>query len=897
MSPGGQWPEVRTAVTDTSEGRAPPSTLVTVPEPPAWLVQAPRLNRILDAGTLGPVTVLSAPAGWGKTVALSSWLTFGEVAPPVVWVTFEPHDARNFWSRLDDALALAVIPYAQRPPPATSSNLDVLAEWLRGLPGPLRLVLDDFHFVEDPAVMDGLDLLVRHSAGRLRLVIATRHDLGPPLHRWRLRGELTELRLDELSFTLAETEQLLAWHGIHLPAAELRSLHHRTEGWPGGIQLAALAVRGQKDATQAAAAFSGEQETISQYLDAEVFASLSPRTQDLFLRTSVVDRFCADLANALTGRRDCEQRLADLRHAGAFLMPIESQPTWYRFHRMFGEMLRAKLRRSPDLCQRMHERAAVWHTRHGLPGIALRHAVASGDEDLANSLLSENWPELALSGAHEAGLPLPKAESERGATRGAVWETLANAADRLDISDLIAADKLIRFASRRQFLREPDPPCPVDLAAASLRLARARLGDDRQAVVSIAEEMLELIERGDAGDDGDAETQLAAARTIAMTALGIAHLGLGHLQSGGDSLAEAAADGEAESPCPLVVCTGGLALAHAVHGDLGGADQSALAALAWGPCRGQHPCLHREPAYLALAVVHYERNRAQEAIRFLDLADCARDLGGDTSLAAWGALIRSWVLLASGDLGAADAILLEGRRQRGCLSPQMERWFVAAEAEVRTACGGAHSVPDRLMPMLDDAEATRTPLAVALAHAYLHENDVHAAARVMPQWSDENKADPLLALRLEAGLVEAVTASRLGDAPRAAGTLERVLGMAEPQGFRRVFVTGGTAVRDLLAKHLESGTAFWSFVRDLVDTPSELPVGPHRSPSGPDEPLTDRELTVLRYLQSVLSNEEIASKLFLSVNTVKTHVRNIYRKLGVSRRREAVQRARELHLL
>jgi LuxR family maltose regulon positive regulatory protein len=230
-------------------------------------------------------------------------------------------------------------------------------------------------------------------------------------------------------------------------------------------------------------------------------------------------------------------------------------------------------------------------------------------------------------------------------------------------------------------------------------------------------------------------------------------------------------------------------------------------------------------------------------------------------------------------------------------SPQMQRWFAAAEAEVRTACGEANAVPATLMPLLEDGEATSAPVSVALAHAYLRDGDIHAAARAVPAWSDETKSDPFLAPRLEAGLVEAVTASHLGDAPRAAATLERVLTLSEPDGFRRVFVRGGQSVRDLLAKHLESGTAYWSLVRDLVEEPPTAPGEEERAAGRPDEPLTERELTVLRFLQSVLSNEEIASKLFVSVNTLKTHVRNIYRKLGVGRRREAVRRARELHLL
>jgi len=211
-----------------------------------------------------------------------------------------------------------------------------------------------------------------------------------------------------------------------------------------------------------------------------------------------------------------------------------------------------------------------------------------------------------------------------------------------------------------------------------------------------------------------------------------------------------------------------------------------------GPCPGQSPCLHCEPAYLALAIVHHEWDRAAEAASFLDLAGRSRDLAGDKNLAAWSVLVRSWLLLAAGNLGGAHATLLEGRRLLpGLSSPHVERWFAAAEADVRAACGEPHDVPGTLTPLLEDVQSTSIPVAVTLAHAYLRDGDVHAAARALPHWSDESKAEPFLALRLDAGLVEAITARRLGDARRAALTTERVLQLAEPEGYRRVFINGG----------------------------------------------------------------------------------------------------------
>lgn len=895
----GQWPLVRMTENDLSGRPAPPITQAAPPGLPAMLVRIPRTHEVLDTGTLGPITLLSAPAGWGKTVTLTSWLTSGGVSPPVAWLTLEcDDDGARFWSKLSAALADMAMPDDQIRPPPPTDGPNALADWLRAAPGTLRLVLDDFHVISDPSVMDGIELLVRHSAGQLRVVIATRTDPELPLHRWRLRGDLTELRTRELAFTLEETAELLARHDVELPPTALHALHSHTEGWPGGIQLAALAMRGRADAAQVAANFGGEDETVTQYLQAEVLANLPPQDQDLLLCASVVDRVCGGLADALTGRPDGEQQLVDMRHSNAFLVPIESRPAWYRFHHLFGEMLRAKLRRSPERCRQLHQRAAAWHADHDLPIAALRHALAADDQNLASTLLHESWPNLALCGIHERGSPTASSlwsDARTPETPETVGQTLAYAAERLDAKDVNAVDRLLKIASCRPQLRDVDRQSRAELVTAGLLVARARLGDDRVALVTAAGELLDLVEQSDPGNDG-ADIRFDTARTIAMTALGTAQLGLGDLQSAGESLAQGTG-GFAGVHCAEVVCTGGQAIVQAVLGDLRQADQLAQTALAIGPCPGQSPCLHCEPAYLALAIVHHERGRPADARRFLDLADYSRELSGDKTLAAWSVLIRAWHLLATGDLGGAHAVLLEGRQMGEAFSsPHMQRWLAAAEADVRTACGDAPTAPETLTPLLEDVQATSAPVALALAHAYLRDGDVHAAARAIPHWSDESKADPFLALRLDAGLVEAVTASRLGDARGAASALERVLQLAEPGGFRRVFVSGGPPVRQLLAEQLEYGTACWSLVRDLVEAPPVAPGGPV-SAVGPAEPLTERERTVLRYQQSILSNEEIASKLFVSVNTVKTHVRNIYRKLNVARRRDAVRRARELHLL
>jgi len=886
---------VRVRSGDVSAGPLPPQ--FAAPDLPSSFVQVPRLSRLLDAAARGPVTLLAAPAGWGKTVAASAWLKGGGARGPMAWLTLEPGDERErFWSRLSSALATVGIPEARNcTAPEAEDRARQLADLINDLREPVLVVLDDFHVVDDPSAMNGLDLLVRHTRGRLRLLIAARADPALPLHRWRLRGELTEVREDDLALTIEETAQLLARHDLALPTADVRALHARTEGWPAGLRLAALSMQGHPDTARVMEEFSGELDSVAQYLNAEIFQAQPAQIQDLLLCTSAVDRVCGDLADALTGRDDGEQRLADLRHTNVFLVPLGGRPAWYRYHHLFGEMLRANLRRhASDRISELHRRAADWYTTHGLPIAAVRHALAGDDPRLTRALLREHWPDLALCGCHERPQRPRASISDDVPTSADAELTLAYAADRLDVNDLDEADHLLWSAARRH-------DESTALMAAALRLARARLGDDIDSVAFAAGQLLDLVEQAETGaemldDDSD---RCAAARTVALTALGLAQLGVGDLEAAQDALLDGvSAAAQAGPQCARISCTGGLALLRAVRGELHSADQTARAALAMSPCRGQSTSVHSESAYLALAIVHHERDEPAEAVRYLDLAVRGRDLAGDTMLASWVTIIRAWLLTATDDLTGAHDTLAGARGALGeAFSPHLQRWFAAAEAELRIACGAAHTVSATLTPLLEDAQATFTPVAVALAHSYLRDGDPHAAARALPHWSDDTKAEPFLSLRLDAGLVEAVSARRVGDARRAATTLERVLQLAEPDGHRRAFSAGGSPVRELLTEQLEFGTAYWSLVTELVESPTRRPDAQDRNVTRPKEQLTDRELTVLRYLQSILSNEEIASKLFVSVNTVKTHVRNIYRKLDVARRREAVRRARELGLL
>jgi LuxR family maltose regulon positive regulatory protein len=920
----------------------------------------------------------------------------------VGWLSLEPADTgERFWWYLHAALTASGLtdPLPPPRPHAGTGYLAQLAESLAGQARPVVLVLDDLHQVRDPEVTEGLDFLLRHAGTGLRLVASGRSEPDLPLHRWRLRDELMELRTSELSFNAEETAALFGLQDLDLPDRALVKLRARTEGWPAGLRFAALSLPEHPDPTGFLDRFAGDDARVAAYLDAEVLAGVPAGTRDALLDTSVLERVCGPLVDALTGRDDGDSLLGELERAGGFVVPADAGPPgdgalatgprWYRYHRMFGELLRAELgRRAPDRVPDLHRRAARWHAEQELPVGALRHALAGQDWAYATRLLVENWTDLGRYG-HDAPLPTPVPAPPVDAVRDDPHLALAYAADRLDLRDLDAAEGYLRLADQYRQLVAPQRRDGFTLMATALRVAAAQQRGNVNEVRATATAMLELTAERAAppGPAPPAGGRLAggtlagddpaggpAGAAIALAALGAAELSAGNLPTAEAALAEGLVRAEAAGlSCARLVSAGTLAFVRAARGQLRAAERTARAALRLPPCPGQPRTVHRGYAHLALALTDLQWDRLDLARADLDLARADLDVAGagggpagDSGLAVAVALLSAQLHAERGDLARGYEDLQAGRRELADRPPSrlLERWLAAVEADLRTAHGDTGTVRRMLGPLSGDPL-----LSVPLARAHLREDDPTGAVRALrpepgrpddgsgtlgggadndrsdgdstaadgpdPEGADVDRAgvdragvdragvdragvdragvdwadgvggpggggERPLGLRIEAGLIEALAARRGGDSRTASQALERALTLAEPEGFRRPFTRAGTAARDLLVEHLDSGTACWSLVNELVAASDERPVPaapPSPAPPALPEPLTERELTILRYLQSILSNTEIAVELSLSVNTVKTHVRNIYRKLDAARRRDAVRRARELHLL
>ena len=824
------------------------------------MLERPRLTARLAAASDTPVTVLVAPAGWGKTALLSDWVRRHGSA---VWLSLEPGDGQDvFWTYLNRALSF---------PPAAGDDrepaLTVMADEISRRRDPTTLILDDAHHLRDPGPWGGLDFLLRHANGRLRLLVSARETPPLPLPRRLLAGELAEIPATELAFTLDETRQLLSGWGLDLPAGHVGALHERTEGWPAGLRFEAAHAQG--DSADAA-----------RFLRQEVLAMHPPELADALARASIGEHLSGGLVDELTCRDDGIALLDRLEHGCLFVVRVDHPPWTHRFHRMFGEVLRSGLHgRQPGLIPELHRRAARWHAAHELPAEALHHSLAANDAGLAGTIVLDRWPQLIMphGGGRRPGSPHHIDDP---------LLALAHAADHLAGNDLGGANRLLRLAERlAERLRGTAPGSLPDITLDGLEdrfrlvtdafhLAITRALGDTARVISVAPRLLAMMPQDD-----------DTARAAVLAVQGNAQLIAGDTGGAIQTLREAAECAELSGlACQRLVATGALALAEADFGYLRRAETTAHRALQLPACPGRPGTEHRAEVRLALAQVELQRGDPAEALTHLRLAESTCPDRVQPGLEVLVAQAFAESLMDSGDLRAAHRALDDGYRvleQAQVPNQTLRLRLAVTEAELHTFRGN----PDAARTTLEPFDTNESAVAVAMARSYLRGGEAHAALRALTERQNEGPG-----LALEIGTLQALAEHRLGDHRRAAGTLERVLKLAEGQGFRRVFLRAGPDGRRLLTEQLDAGTAHWALIQGLVG--AQPP-----SAGTPENPLSARELAVLRYLQGVLSNPEIASELCVSVNTVKTHVRSIYRKLRATSRRDAVKRARDLQLL
>jgi LuxR family maltose regulon positive regulatory protein len=821
------------------------------------MIHRERLEGELDRRTVRGVTVVTGPAGAGKTVLLASWAQSREAA----WLSLRPEhlDAVRLWRDLAGVLRPMGVDLRGGPPGAGTmpgALAVAIRQALAGAPRRRRLVLDDLHVLRGPA-LSVVGALAAECGDGLGLVVASRSDPDLALARLRLEGRLGELRATDLAFDPTEAAGLLAAYGLSLRADQVERLVVRTEGWAAGLCLAALSLRSEREPDRFLAEFAGDDHAVADYLGGEVLAVETPAVREFLLRTSVADHLCGGLADALTGGRDGGRVLVALHRAGLFLLAEDRRYTSFRYHPLFAELLRARLElEHPGLAPKLHARAARWLSANGLGREALTHALQADDPPAMADLLSDQWLDLLLGGVAPDAL-LDAARLRPDDRRLAV----VAAGACLEAGDGPRAEAVLAGAGASG---------PADDAGALATLLQARARGDVSAARAAASR---LTERGEPGplavpvDD--------ARRSLAMLHLGITEFDAGLLDTAADTLDAASALAvDARRERVVLECLGRTAALEVLGGRLTRAEAAAVAARSLAAPAGWERSAACAWASAALAAVHWLRDELEEAEANADAAMVAAYAAAEVPAAHVVRLLRAHLAVGRGDVDRGRALLRTVRDGLAITGPLVCLWLDALGPRPWAA---------------EDEDETDTLAAAAVR---LGRGDALSALRRVDALLDtESGLHPTR--RLHAWLVAAVARQALGHTRDASEAIERALEIAAPEGYRRPFADGGGAVRRMLQRHASLPTAYAPVVAELIDALERVSA----PPPGLLEPLSDRERDVLRLLPTLLPNTEIAAELFVSVNTVKTHVKSIYRKLEVSSRREAVARARQLRLM
>jgi LuxR family maltose regulon positive regulatory protein len=861
----------------------------------AGIVSRPRLFARLE--TSARVTVVSASPGSGKTVLLRSWISHAGTAGSAAWVTVRrgERDPQQFWLSVLGALRQTVPGRALMQPLSAAPDLDGwaiterLLTDLASLQDQVHLVIDDLHELDPGEAQRQLELLMMRAPAALRFVLGTRHDVRLGLHRLRLEGELAEIREPDLRFTVAEAEELFDAVAVKLP--DPAPLVERTEGWAAGLRLAALSLAGHPDPRRFAEEFSGTERTVAEYLLAEVLDRQPDPVRLLLLRTSVLERVNGELAELLTGDSGGERVLQDLEQANAFVVALDTGRSWFRYHHLFAELLQLELRRTASgEVPALHRAAARWFAGHGHPVDAVRHAQAAADWGLAARLLADNWYSLQLDGQAATARQLLAAFPAETRTADAELAALA-AAEELAYGSLEAAERHLALAERGM---GSVPDARRTQAQLLLGITRLILARQRWDLPAAAEEVRRLQAMTEAPDEGRPPVG-EELRALALISLGSTEFWAAgadpdrHLEMG---VALARRIGR-----PFLEFTGlAYQTAAGIYQSFTRAADRGRQAIELARRNGWDDEPAAGLACVILAAMLAWQMRPGEAEPWVRRA--ARVLKAETEPAAVLAMYqtRGMLELAGGRDAEAVAAFQAAERLGGRLTAPhrlltpVRAWHLYALVRL-----GDVERAERALAGLDERDRGRGEMRVAAAALRLAQGEPRAATDAVAPVLDGSAPVIRSAWLAGAFLLEAIARDSLGDPDAAGRALERALSQAEPDGTLLWFWLHPAP--GLLRRQGRYRTAHPALIADILSLlAGQAPATP-AGPPPPLEPLSDSEIRVLRYLPTNLSAPQIASELHVSHNTIRTHMRHLYAKLGSHRRLEAVERARALGLL
>ena len=930
------------------------ATKLYLPPPRPGIVPRPRLVERLNEGLSASrkLTLISAPAGFGKTTLVSEWIA--GCGLPVAWLSLDEgdNDPTRFLTYLVAALQTLALSKAERiaanigkgvlailqspQPPPTESILIALLNEIATVSDNFILVLDDYHTIDSKPVDLALTFLVEHLPPQIYLVIATREDPPLPLARLRARGQLTELRAADLRFTPVEAAEFLNQvMGLNLRDADVAALETRTEGWIAGLQLAALSMQGRSDTAGFIKSFTGSHHFILDYLVEEVLQRQPEHVRNFLLQTAILDRLSSSLCDAVTGQEDGRGMLEALERGNLFVIPLDDQRQWYRYHHLFAEVLQAHLREAqPDRVSMLHRRASEWYEQNGLPSDAIRHALAAEDFEGAAGLIELAWPAVEDGSLSTKWIGWVKALPDvliRARPVLSVWYAYA----LLVSGEMEAAEARLTDAERwlepaDNMNERPKNPAaemvvvdeeqfrslPATIAIARAYHAQA-LGDVPGAV-TYARRALDLTPEAN---------HLKRGQATAL--LGLTYWASGDLEAANRTFAGYTIKlRSAGSILDAISTTIVLADIQMALGRLHEAASTLEQLLQFVVDQGEPIPPDTADLYRGLGELYRERGDLEAAAQYLLRS---KELGEQAELLDWQrrlCVTQARMKQTQGDLDGALDLLNEAERLYVRTPLPDVRPISALKARIWVTQGRlvealawarerSLSVDDELSYLREFEHITLARVLIARYKNDPVDGSIHEAMGLLERLLHAAEAGGRIGSIVEILMLQTLAHEAQGNIPPALMSLERALTLAEPEGYVRIFVDEGKPMAELLTRiEAKDGTLrVKEYILKLLSAfelhkeiyPSgSISVEKNRSsllakqavsPQPLIEPLSERELEVLRLLRTDLNGPEIARELMVSLSTVRTHTQNIYAKLGVNNRRAAVRRAEELDLL